>query len=135
MEMVRSVGSSYVYRYISLEAVCILVVWLTTIPLERMSANTVIRMGVIIAVDVLVFLLISIVRNFREGQETIKSNVFALGREFGLPAVIGVVARPSWLWICPILLDNYQAGTVVGKIMADITFYVLSALSHRRFSK
>ena len=50
--------------------------------------------------------------------------------EFGPAGIIdGLLLRPFFMYVFPILLDNFTLGIFVGKIAGDITFYILVILS------
>ena len=55
-------------------------------------------------------------------------NVFV---EFGVAELIdSFVLRPLFMFIFPQLLNNYPVGILVGKIAADITFYIPAILGY-----
>ena len=50
--------------------------------------------------------------------------------EFGPAGLIdGLILRPFFLFLFPILLDNFTCGIFIGKIVGDIAFYLLVLLS------
>lgn len=51
--------------------------------------------------------------------------------EFGPAGIIdGLVLRPFFMFVFPVLLGNFTLGILVGKIIGDITFYCLVILSY-----
>ena len=51
--------------------------------------------------------------------------------EFGPAGLIdGLLLRPFFMYLFPLLLKNFTLGILVGKITADITFYFLVILSY-----
>ncbi len=51
--------------------------------------------------------------------------------EFGPAGVIdGLLLRPFFMYVFPILLHNFTLGILLGKIAGDITFYFLVILSY-----
>lgn len=51
--------------------------------------------------------------------------------EFGLAGVLDdLILRPFFMVLFPILLDNFMLGIVVGKLVGDITFYMLVIVSY-----
>ncbi|MDZ4757916.1 MAG: hypothetical protein SGJ10_07245 [Bacteroidota bacterium] len=51
--------------------------------------------------------------------------------EFGPAGLIdGLLLRPFFLYLFPILLDNFMLGILVGKIVGDITFYIFVIISY-----
>ena len=51
--------------------------------------------------------------------------------EFGPSGLIdGLLLRPFFMYLFPLLLKNFTLGILVGKIGADITFYFLVILSY-----
>ncbi len=51
--------------------------------------------------------------------------------EFGPAGILdGLVLRPFFMILFPVLLHDFTLGILVGKIAGDITFYVLVILSH-----
>lgn len=59
--------------------------------------------------------------------------------EFGPAGLIdGLLLRPFFLYLFPILFQNFTLGILVGKIAGDVTFYMLVILSyeiHKRHRK
>ena len=59
--------------------------------------------------------------------------------EFGPAGLIdGLLLRPFFLYLFPILIQNFTLGILVGKIAGDVTFYMLVILSyelHKRHIK
>ncbi len=59
--------------------------------------------------------------------------------EFGPAGMIdGLLLRPFFMFLFPILLKNFTLGILIGKIAGDITFYFLVILSYemrKRFKK
>ena len=51
--------------------------------------------------------------------------------EFGPAGLIdGLLLRPFFLYLFPILLQNFTLGILTGKIAGDVTFYMLVILSY-----
>jgi hypothetical protein len=51
--------------------------------------------------------------------------------EYGLAGVIdGLLLRPLFMYLFPILLHNFMLGILAGKIAGDITFYILVIISY-----
>lgn len=51
--------------------------------------------------------------------------------EFGPAGIIdGLLLRPFFMFLFPILLKNFTIGILVGKIVGDVTFYFLVILSY-----
>ncbi len=51
--------------------------------------------------------------------------------EFGPAGLIdGLLLRPFFLYLFPILMQNFTLGILVGKIAGDVTFYILVILSY-----
>ena len=51
--------------------------------------------------------------------------------EFGPAGLIdGLLLRPFFLYLLPILMQNFTLGILVGKIAGDVTFYILVILSY-----
>ncbi len=51
--------------------------------------------------------------------------------EFGPAGVIdGLLLRPFFMYLFPLLLKNFTLGILIGKITGDITFYFLVILSY-----
>ncbi len=51
--------------------------------------------------------------------------------EFGPAGILdGLVLRPFFMYLFPILLNNFMLGIFIGKIAGDGTFYVLVILSY-----
>jgi O-antigen/teichoic acid export membrane protein len=51
--------------------------------------------------------------------------------EFGLAGIIdGLFLRPFFMYLFPVLLENFTLGILTGKIAGDITFYMLVILSY-----
>ena len=51
--------------------------------------------------------------------------------EFGPGGIIdGVLLRPFFMYVFPVLLNNFTLGILVGKIAGDITFYMLVIASY-----
>lgn len=51
--------------------------------------------------------------------------------EFGPAGIIdGLLLRPFFMYLFPILLKNFTLGILVGKIAGDITFYFLVILAY-----
>jgi hypothetical protein len=55
--------------------------------------------------------------------------------EFGLTEVIdSVVLRPALMYACTLLVSNAVVGVLLGKLAADVTFYIpaIAAFELRR---
>lgn len=51
--------------------------------------------------------------------------------EFGPAEIIdGLLLRPLFMYLFPLLLKNFTLGILLGKIAGDITFYLLVILSY-----
>lgn len=51
--------------------------------------------------------------------------------EYGPAGIIdGLLLRPFFMYLFPILLANFTVGIIIGKLVGDVTFYVLVILSH-----
>ncbi|HEX7414809.1 MAG TPA: hypothetical protein VF411_12270 [Bacteroidia bacterium] len=51
--------------------------------------------------------------------------------EFGPAGLIdGLLLRPFFLYLFPILIQNFTLGILIGKIVGDVTFYILVILSY-----
>ena len=51
--------------------------------------------------------------------------------EFGPAGIIdGLIVRPFFMYLFPLLLKNFTLGILLGKIAGDITFYMLVILSY-----
>jgi hypothetical protein len=51
--------------------------------------------------------------------------------EFGPAGIIdGLLLRPFFMYLFPVLLANFTLGIFIGKLVGDVTFYVLVILSH-----
>lgn len=51
--------------------------------------------------------------------------------EFGPAGIIdGLLLRPFFMYIFPLLLKNFTLGIFIGKIIGDFTFYILVILSY-----
>lgn len=51
--------------------------------------------------------------------------------EFGPAGIIdGLVLRPFFMYLFPLLLKNFTLGILLGKIAGDFTFYILVILSY-----
>jgi hypothetical protein len=51
--------------------------------------------------------------------------------EFGPAGIIdGLILRPFFMYVFPLLLKNFMLGIFVGKIVGDITFYFLVIISY-----
>ncbi|HXB39167.1 MAG TPA: hypothetical protein VNZ49_01415 [Bacteroidia bacterium] len=51
--------------------------------------------------------------------------------EFGPAGLIdGLLLRPFFMFIFPILLKNFTLGVLIGKFTGDLTFYILVILSY-----
>ena len=51
--------------------------------------------------------------------------------EFGLAAIIDeLFVRPFFMYLFPLLLKNFTIGIFVGKIVGDLTFYILVICSY-----
>ena len=51
--------------------------------------------------------------------------------EFGPAGIIdGLVLRPLFMYLFPVLLKNFTLGILIGKIAGDFTFYILVILSY-----
>ncbi len=59
--------------------------------------------------------------------------------EFGPAGIIdGLLLRPFFMYLFPILLKNFMLGILVGKSIGDLTFYFLVILSYetkKRYAK
>jgi hypothetical protein len=56
--------------------------------------------------------------------------------EFGLAGIIdGLLLRPFFLYLFPILLKNSTVGILIGKIVGDFTFYILVILIYEITNK
>lgn len=50
----------------------------------------------------------------------------AIVAEFGIAGVLdGLLLRPFFMYLFPILLDDFTLGILVGKIVGDLAFYLL----------
>lgn len=59
----------------------------------------------------------------------------SIALEFGPAEVIDSIAiRPVLLYLCPFIIGNTALGWVVGSIIADIAFYVMTICSYERFT-
>lgn len=51
--------------------------------------------------------------------------------EFGPAGIIdGLLLRPFFMYLFPILMKNFTLGILIGKITGDFTFYILVILSY-----
>jgi len=51
--------------------------------------------------------------------------------EFGPAETLdSLVIRPFWMYLFPIVLGNFYLGILVGKLVADITFYGLAIIGY-----
>ena len=51
--------------------------------------------------------------------------------EFGPAGIIdGLLLRPFFMYLFPVILKNFTLGILIGKICGDITFYFLVILSY-----
>lgn len=59
--------------------------------------------------------------------KTIRNLVF----EFGFSeALDSFVVRPFCMYIFPILTNNYGVGIIIGKIVADVSFYIPTIIAY-----
>lgn len=67
--------------------------------------------------------------SFRAKSTLILRCLRSMGFEFGLAELLDfILVRPSCLYYGPVVLNNYFWGILLGKIVADIIFFVLSIL-------
>ena len=58
-------------------------------------------------------------------------DIKALAVEFGVAELIdSLLIRPALMFYCPIWLNNLSLGVLVGKIAADVTFYIPTIISY-----
>jgi len=56
--------------------------------------------------------------------------------EFGPAEIIdGLVLRPFFMYLFPLLISNFTLGIFIGKIAGDITFYLLVIISYEMKKK
>lgn len=56
--------------------------------------------------------------------------------EFGLASLLDdLLLRPFFMYLFPIILDNFTIGILLGKIVGDITFYMLVIISYELKNK
>lgn len=57
--------------------------------------------------------------------------ILAILVEFGFAGLVdGLLLRPFFMYLFPILLNDFTLGILVGKIAGDITFYLLVILAY-----
>jgi hypothetical protein len=57
--------------------------------------------------------------------------ILKLVLEFGPAGIIdGLILRPFFMYLFPLLLKNFMLGIFIGKIAGDITFYILVIISY-----
>ncbi|MEO6904338.1 MAG: hypothetical protein ABI315_14460 [Bacteroidia bacterium] len=71
-----------------------------------------------------------------EGKRVTYSNYFVLITnlilEFGPAGIIdGIIIRPFCMYLFPILLNDFKLGILIGKITADVFFYILIIISNK----
>lgn len=55
----------------------------------------------------------------------------AIAVEFGIAGLVDdLTLRPFFMYLFPILLNNFTLGIVLGKLVGDISFYMLVILSY-----
>jgi hypothetical protein len=63
--------------------------------------------------------------------KTFLKNIRALFAEFGLAEVFdSLLIRPALMYYLPIFLGDLVSGTIVAKLIADLTFYVPAIISY-----
>ena len=63
-------------------------------------------------------------------------NIRNLFLEFGLAEIMDtLIIRPFFLYVCPIVLGSVTIGTLVGKYIADILFYIPTIISYEMRKK
>lgn len=62
--------------------------------------------------------------------------IFHLLKEFGVAEIVDLLfSRSFFLFICPIIFNNFSVGIIVGKICADIVFYILTIFFYEKMKR
>lgn len=82
------------------------------------------------------FMMLYVEQKTKSKQENIFKSMILLIKEFGPAEIIDLLfSRNFFLFIFPLLIGNHTTGLIVGKIVADVVFYILTIFSYERLKR
>lgn len=119
-----------VFRYWKIEIVCLLAVLLTTLVTTTLKFNNKFVAITAWLVDFPIFYTMDYILH-RKKEKSFKHHAGRKGIEFVLPGMFNFwLIRPLLLYWTPIWLGSMVTGTLVGKILADLSFYLMASASY-----
>ena len=87
--------------------------------------------GTLIFSDALKSIRIHKKKKTKYGFRTIAEDARNIILEFGFSeALDSLLVRPFCMYIFPVILNNYGIGIIIGKIVADVIFYIPTIISY-----